>query len=153
VKANLVALVAGMVFGVGLALSGMTRPSKVFGFLDLTGAFDASLMLVMGSGIAVLLLPQWIARRARAPLFAERFPTYGRSELDARCIGGAAIFGVGWALGGFCPGPALVSLASGMTAALVFVPAMAAGMVAFRLWEASMRTAPSDGSGQPAREV
>jgi uncharacterized membrane protein YedE/YeeE len=150
VKAKLVALVAGLVFGVGLALSGMTQPSKVFGFLDLTGAFDASLLLVMASGIAVLLVPQWIARRSRAPLFAERFPSYGRTELDARSIGGAAIFGVGWALGGFCPGPALVSLASGMHAALVFVPAMAAGMVAFRLWEAWMKTAPSDESGQPA---
>ncbi len=148
-KANLVALIAGVVFGVGLALSGLTQPSKVFGFLDVTFAFDASLLLVMVSGIAVLLLPQWIARRSRAPLFAERFPARGRSEIDARCIGGAAIFGVGWALGGFCPGPALVSLASGMRAALVFVPAMAAGMVAFRLWEAGMKTAPSDESAQP----
>jgi uncharacterized membrane protein YedE/YeeE len=150
VKANMVALVAGVVFGVGLALSGMTQPGKVFGFLDLTGDFDASLLLVMASGIAVLLLPQWIARRARAPLFAERFPSYGATGIDARSIGGAAIFGVGWALGGFCPGPAIASLASGMPAALVFVPSMAAGMVACRLWEGSMRTAPS---GPPAREV
>jgi uncharacterized membrane protein YedE/YeeE len=153
VKANLVALVAGVVFGVGLALSGMTQPGKVFGFLDLTGAFDASLLLVMASAIAVLLLPQWIARRARAPLLAERFPNYGPTGIDGRCIGGAAIFGVGWALGGFCPGPAIASLASGMTAALVFVPSMAAGMVACRLWEASTRRAPRDESGSPAREV
>ena len=152
-KANLVALAAGMVFGAGLALSGMTRPGKVFGFLDLTGAFDASLLVVMASGVAVLLLPQWIARRARAPLFAERFPAYGQSGPDARCIGGAALFGAGWALGGFCPGPALVSLASGMPAALVFVPAMAAGMVCFRLWEAWIRAVPGDESGQAARGI
>src|SRR5205807_587180 len=81
----------------GLALSGMTRPGKVFGFLDLTGAFDASLLVVMASGVAVLLLPQWIARRARAPLFAERFPVYGQSGPDARCVSGAALFGAGWA--------------------------------------------------------
>lgn len=133
--ARLVALVAGAMFGVGLAFSGMTQPSKVFGFLDVTGAFDASLALVMAVGITVLLLPQWIARRARAPLFAERFPTYGAAAIDGRLLGGAAIFGVGWALGGFCPGPALVSLASGMRAALVFVPAMAAGVLACRLWD------------------
>ena len=88
-KPSLVALVAGMLFGVGLALSGMTQPGKVFGFLDLTGAFDASLLPVMASAIAVLLLPQWIARRARAPLLAERFPNYGPTGIDGRCLGGA----------------------------------------------------------------
>jgi uncharacterized membrane protein YedE/YeeE len=89
---------------------------------------------------------------ARAPLFAERFPTYGAAVIDGRLLGGAAIFGVGWALGGFCPGPALVSLASGMRAALVFVPAMAAGVLACRLWDrfASAGREPlKDAPGQP----
>jgi uncharacterized membrane protein YedE/YeeE len=133
-KFKLGALVAGLLFGAGVAISGLSQPSKVFGFLDVSGAFDASLLFAMVGGIAVLWVAQRIARRVRAPLFAERFPIYDRTHLDGRLVGGAAIFGVGWALAGICPGPALASFAFGVRAALLFVPAMAAGMLAFAAW-------------------
>ena len=136
-KLNLGAFVAGLLFGAGLALSGLTQPAKVFNFLDVSGAFDPSLLLAFVGGVGVLWIAQQIARRSRAPLFADRFPIYQRTQLDGRTIGGAAIFGVGWALAGICPGPALASLAFGVRAALLFVPAMAAGMLLFAIWEAA----------------
>jgi uncharacterized membrane protein YedE/YeeE len=97
------------------------------------------LLLAFVAGVGVLSVAQRIARRSRAPLFADRFPIYHRTQLDGRTLGGAAIFGVGWALAGICPGPALGSLAFGVRAALFFVPAMAAGMLAFAVWEAAIR--------------
>ncbi len=124
----LVAFLSGVVFAVGLGLSGMTQPGKVVGFLDVTGPWDASLAFVMGGGIGVLLLAQLVARRLGRPLLAERFPVLLRNEIDGKLVAGAALFGIGWGLAGFCPGPAIVSLSSGVGAALLFVPAMLAGM-------------------------
>jgi len=138
-KFKLGAFVAGLLFGAGLAISGLTQPGKVFGFLDVSGAFDPSLLLAFVGGVGVLWVAQRIARRSSAPLFADRFPIYHRTQLDGRTVGGAAIFGVGWALAGICPGPALASLAFGVRAAFLFVPAMAAGMLAFSVWEAATR--------------
>ncbi len=138
-KLKLGAFVAGLLFGAGLAISGLTQPAKVFNFLDVSGAFDPSLLLAFVGGVGVLWLAQQIARRSRAPLFADRFPIYQRTQLDGRTVGGAAIFGVGWALAGICPGPALASLAFGVRAALLFVPAMAAGMLLFAIGEAAIR--------------
>ena len=143
-KNELVALVSGGLFAVGLGVSGMTEPSKVVGFLDFGGAWDASLAFVMAGGIGVLLLAQLAARRLGRPLFAERFPTLLRNEIDGRLVFGALLFGVGWGLGGFCPGPALVSLAAGAGPALVFVPAMLAGIVLVRLFDARESAAPED---------
>ncbi|MDQ3038019.1 MAG: YeeE/YedE family protein, partial [Myxococcota bacterium] len=106
----------------------MTEPANVIGFLDVTGDWRPALMFVMVGAIAVnALVYRWVRRR-RAPLFAETFALPTRRDLDARLLGGAAIFGVGWGLAGYCPGPGIVSLASGSTTALVFVGAMLGGM-------------------------
>jgi uncharacterized membrane protein YedE/YeeE len=122
---------AGLLFAVGLGVSGMTHPSKVLGFLDVAGAWDPSLLLVMGGALSVnLLLFPRILRRAR-PVLDERFHVPQKRTIDARLLGGAAIFGVGWGLAGYCPGPALVSLATGAAPALVFALAMVAGMLLY----------------------
>lgn len=125
------AAVAGVVFGVGLALSQMVNPAKVIAFLDLAGDWDPSLAFVMGGGLAVAAPAFAWARRASArPLFAERFQIPERREIDARLLGGAALFGVGWGLGGLCPGPALAGLAAGEPRVWIFALAMAAGALA-----------------------
>ena len=126
---NLFGFVSGLVFGIGLILAGMTDPGKVKGFLDLAGAWDPSLALVMGGAIALgVFVFARAARRNRswtgAPM---EIPTNRR--IDARLVIGGLLFGTGWGIGGFCPGPALVALGSGMGAAGIFVAAMLAGMV------------------------
>jgi uncharacterized protein len=136
VKQNVAALLSGLLFAVGLLLSGMTQPAKVVGFLNfagLRGSWDPSLALVMGGGAGVLVIAQLVARRLGRPLFASSFPGAPSRQLDARLVGGAAIFGIGWGLSGFCPGPAVVSLGGGTLAGLAFVPAMLVGMVLARV--------------------
>ncbi|MHB8420553.1 MAG: DUF6691 family protein [Myxococcales bacterium] len=135
-KRALVAFGCGGLFAVGLGLSGMMQPSKVVGFLDFTGAWDASLAFVMAGGIAVLAIAQAAARRLGRPLLAEGFPVLRRNEIDGRLVLGAALFGAGWGLGGFCPGPAIASCGAAAGAALLFVPAMLAGMALVRLLDA-----------------
>jgi len=121
------AYLTGLLFGVGLLLGGMTQPSKVNGFLNIMGDWDPSLMFVMGGGIVThLALYRWITRRP-APLLEARFMIPTRKDIDARLIIGAVIFGVGWGLGGFCPGPGLVAVTQGGNA-LAFVGAMMLGM-------------------------
>ncbi|MEN9785117.1 MAG: hypothetical protein RLZZ299_381 [Pseudomonadota bacterium] len=135
-KANLASLLAGLIFAVGLGISGMTQPAKVIGFLDVAGAWDPSLMLVMVGAIGVNAAVYWgVVRRRETPVFAPRFLVPTRTDLDARLILGAVIFGVGWGLGGFCPGPGLVSLAGGGMPAVVFVGSMLAGMGLFAAWD------------------
>jgi uncharacterized membrane protein YedE/YeeE len=131
-KATLAALACGLAFGAGLALSGMTNPAKVIGFLDLAGAWDPTLVFVMGGAVGASALGYALARRRAKPLFAETFALPTRADLDARLLGGAALFGVGWALVGLCPGPALASLARADAHALAFVATMAVGMLAAR---------------------
>ena len=126
------ALASGLVFGAGLALAGMTNPAKVLAFLDIAGAWDPTLALVMGSALAVNAAAYALTRRRAKPLFAETFALPTRSDLDARLLGGAALFGIGWALVGLCPGPALASLARGESEVWVFAAAMAVGMLASR---------------------
>ena len=135
------AVASGSLFGLGLALAGMTRVEKVRGFLDFSGDWDPSLLFVMGGAVAVHAVA-WrvVARRAR-PVFAPRFEFPAARVIDARLLGGAALFGVGWGLGGFCPGPAVASLASGAPAAVAFVVAMLAGFVLAGL---TRRTAEQD---------
>lgn len=129
VRAPALAALAGVLFGVGLALSGMTQPAKVLGFLDVTGRWDPSLMFVMGGALAVhTLLTRVVLQRPR-PLFDDDFHLPAKTTVDNRLVAGAALFGIGWGLGGFCPGPALVSAASGALPAVVFAIAMSAGMV------------------------
>ena len=127
-KSALSALGAGLVFGIGLGLSGMTQPAKVIGFLDIFGTWDPSLLFVMAGAIAVhFALSRWIRRRER-PLFDTRFHLATQAPIDGRLIAGSVIFGLGWGLGGFCPGPAIVALGSGASSAFIFVGAMALGM-------------------------
>jgi len=128
-KRNAAAFGAGALFAVGLALSGMTRPSKVVGFLDLAGDWDASLAFVMMGAIAVHFVAYRVVLRRPAPLFDVRFHLPTRKDIDLRLVLGAALFGVGWGLGGYCPGPGLVSAAAGSLGALVFVVGMTAGML------------------------
>lgn len=120
---------AGVLFGVGLALSGMSQPAKVLGFLDVAGAWDPSLMFVMGGALAVHALLTRIVLRRERPLFDDEFHLPATKAIDGRLVAGAALFGLGWGLGGFCPGPALTSAASGALPAIVFVGAMTAGML------------------------
>lgn len=121
-------LVAGALFGAGLIISGMTDPARVVGFLDLAGRWDPSLAFVMVGAIVVHFTLFRVIKGRKAPLFEERFHLPTRRDIDLRLVVGAALFGVGWGMGGFCPGPALVSAAAGVFPALVFVAAMTAGM-------------------------
>jgi len=122
------ALVAGLLFGFGLAFSGMTDTGKVLGFLDIAGAWDPTLIFVMGSAVLVTLLSfRWVLRRPR-PLFATAFHLPTARQIDPRLLGGATLFGIGWGLYGYCPGPALTALIYGRPDTLYFVLAMLAGM-------------------------
>ena len=125
----------GLIFGIGLILSGMTDPSKVIGFLDLFGAWDPSLALVMGGAILVGVFAFALAKKRTTTFFggALRLPT--STAIDKRLLVGGLLFGVGWGLAGFCPGPALVSMGLGQPKALLFVLAMLSGMVLFELAE------------------
>ena len=128
----LYAALAGALFGLGLAVSGMTDPDKVLNFLDVAGAWDPTLALVMGGALAVNASAYALTKRRAKPLFADAFALPTRVDLDARLLGGAALFGVGWGLVGLCPGPALASLGRGESEVLAFVAAMVAGMLAQR---------------------
>lgn len=130
-KRALSAFAAGVVFAAGLVLGGMTQPGKVIGFLDFTGSWDPSLALVMGGALLVYAVLSRVFLRRPAPLFEHKFHVPSRRDIDRRLLFGAALFGVGWGLGGYCPGPGLVSLTRGLQPAL-FVAAMVAGMYAQR---------------------
>ncbi len=134
-----VAFVVGVLFAVGLGVSGMTHPSKILAFLDVTGHWDPSLAFVMGGGVLVNFIVFRFARRRGAPLFAASFTLSPRSTLDAPLILGAIIFGVGWGISGFCPGPALVSLAGGSPSVIAFVLAMVTSMLAYDAAERKRR--------------
>ena len=128
-------LLAGLVFGLGLIVSGMADPAKVLGFLDLAGAWDPSLAFVMGGAIAVGVIAFALAgRRSRSWLGAEmRLPS--ARQIDSRLVAGSALFGVGWGIAGFCPGPALAALGAGEAKAVAFVAAMVAGMAIYEYLE------------------
>jgi uncharacterized membrane protein YedE/YeeE len=130
---ELVALAAGLLFGTGLALSGMTNPQKVQNFLDFAGTWDPSLALVMGGAVAVSALGHQLARRRSRPLLAELFPQPPSAGIDRKLLLGSSLFGVGWGLVGLCPGPALANLARPAGPTLVFVAAMLTGMALFRV--------------------
>ena len=132
-KRAAIALVCGFVFGAGLIISQMTNPAKVIGFLDITDKWDPSLALVIGGAVAVFGVLYRLALRQAAPLFAPRFSLPEKENLEASLVVGALIFGVGWGLGGFCPGPAIVSAAFGDARVWAFVGAMIAGMLVYRV--------------------
>ncbi|WP_332823889.1 YeeE/YedE family protein [Ramlibacter sp.] len=126
-------LLAGAVFGIGLIVSGMADPAKVLGFLDLAGAWDPSLAFVMGGAVLVGTLAFAFARKRTVSLLGLQMRMPAATQLDKRLVGGSLMFGIGWGIAGFCPGPALVALGMGEQKALVFVVAMLAGMAVFEL--------------------
>jgi uncharacterized membrane protein YedE/YeeE len=126
---RMIEFVLGLLFGLGLLISGMTDPSKVLGFLDLAGTWDPSLAFVMGGGVMVGLLGFGWAKKKTTSLSGQAFQWPDLTQIDRPLVFGSLMFGVGWGLAGFCPGPALVSMAAGHDKALVFVLAMVAGMV------------------------
>ena len=136
---RLMEFIAGLLFGVGLILSGMTDPGKVKGFLDLAGAWDPSLALVMGGAVGVGFFAFAVARKRTTSLLGGAMRLPASDDIDARALVGSLVFGVGWGLAGFCPGPAVVAAGAGYLQALVFTVAMLAGM---SVHELSARPAP-----------
>jgi uncharacterized membrane protein YedE/YeeE len=124
-----VALLSGALFGYGLSLSGMVDPARVLGFLDIASDhWDPSLMFVLGGAVCVAFIAVAIQRRLPKPVLDTQFHIPERTDIDVRLVGGSALFGIGWGLAGFCPGPALSALTTGLTPVLLFVAAMIAGM-------------------------
>ena len=139
-KNEIVALITGLLFGVGLVVSGMTLPTKVIGFLDVFGGqWDPSLALVMGGAIGVHAVVYRIVKGRSTPLFASAWSVPSRKDIHNRLLLGAALFGLGWGLGGFCPGPGLVSLSAGATTSIVFVVSMLGAMLAVGKWEEQLQ--------------
>lgn len=147
------ALLSGALFAAGLVLGGMTQPAKVLAFLDVgalargvsstaeKGFWDPSLAFVMGGALMVTLVAFWLVPRRAAPLADDKFHLPTRNDIDARLLVGAALFGIGWGLAGYCPGPALASLLGGNTDVLIFVGAMVAGMWAAKRLPEELRPA------------
>jgi uncharacterized protein len=131
--ATVFAFVAGLVFGLGLIVAGMVNPTKILGFLDIAGSWDPSLALVMVGAIAVGLVAFALARRRTMSALGLPMQLPSRRSVDARLVGGSLVFGIGWGLAGFCPGPAIVVLGAGYAKAAVFIVAMLLGMGAFEL--------------------
>jgi len=140
---SIVAFAVGVLFAVGLGVSGMTHPSKVLAFLDVTGNWDPSLAFVMAGGVLVNFTVFRRALRRGAPIVARSFAMPTKTEVNAPLIAGAAIFGIGWGIGGFCPGPAIVSLAGRSTPVVGFVAAMLGAMLATDLAARYGRRRPS----------
>ncbi|WP_102106990.1 DUF6691 family protein [Oceaniglobus roseus] len=128
---------AGLVFGLGLILSGMSNPAKVLNFLDIFGAWDPSLAFVMGGAVVTTFLGYRLAWRRPAPVLLPDFDIPRRGAIDTPLLAGAALFGIGWGLGGFCPGPAWTALPLAAPGTLVFIPAMLAGIWAGRRLKSS----------------
>jgi uncharacterized membrane protein YedE/YeeE len=136
----LASFVCGLIFGFGLLISGMTQPAKVLGFLDILGRWDPTLAFVMVSALVVAGIGFALFRKRERPVLAARYLWPTRTDIDRRLVVGSILFGIGWGLVGLCPGPALVNLAGLMPSLIVFVLAMAVGMIIKDLWE---RIAPS----------
>ena len=128
----LVNLFAGTLFGLGLAISGMVDPAKVIGFLDVAGDWDPTLVFVMGGALLVTIPAFRLILKRLRPVLADKFELPTNKDVDARLLGGSALFGIGWGLVGFCPGPAVTALASGLTPVFVFVGAMVVGMAVYK---------------------
>ena len=123
----------GLIFGVGIAISGMANPAKVLNFFDVAGTWDPSLIFVMGGAVLVMAVAWRIRARMAKPVFGEKFSLPDRSDLDPKLVVGSALFGIGWGIAGLCPGPAVASLALSPAAVLPFVAAMLAGMAVHSL--------------------
>ncbi|HEY7748506.1 MAG TPA: DUF6691 family protein [Aestuariivirgaceae bacterium] len=128
-----IALMSGLLFGMGLAISGMVNPAKVLNFFDIAGSFDPSLAFVMAGSLAVTWIGYRYAWRQQAPAYASKFHLPSARDLDAKLVGGSALFGLGWGLSGFCPGPAIASLTTFSLEPVIFLVGMVAGMLVTRL--------------------
>ncbi len=133
-KQTIAALFSGALFGLGLALAQMTNPNVILGFLDIFGAFDPTLLFVLGGAVATSIVLFWLILRRHKPLFAPQFYLPLSNTIDRPLIIGATLFGIGWGLSGFCPGPALVAVAGGIESAWLFVLAMVAGNFSHKLF-------------------
>lgn len=138
-KNAIAAFVVGFVFSIGLSLSGMTNPSKVIGFLDLFGNWDPSLMFVMIGAIGVHFVTYRLIRKRKTPLLAEQWLVPTKKEITPALVVGSFLFGFGWALAGFCPGPAITSLATFDRTPLIFVLSMLVGMFLFKLVDQKLK--------------
>ncbi len=138
-KNAIAAFVVGLTFAIGLVISGMTQPQKVIGFLDLFGQWDPSLIFVMVGAIAVHFVTYKLIRRRSSPLLDEKWHVPTKKEITPALVIGSVLFGAGWALGGFCPGPAITSLAAGQKQTLIFVVAMLLGMALFRVVDKKLK--------------
>lgn len=132
-RQNLLALVAGILFGLGLCVSQMADPAKVINFLDVAGNWDPSLVLVMGGALAVTLIAFRLVLKRPTPVLASEFKVPNASNVDRKLLLGAALFGIGWGMIGYCPGPAITALCFGLTTPVIVVLAMIAGFMAHKL--------------------
>ena len=127
----------GLVFGVGIAISGMANPAKVLNFFDIAGTWDPSLMLVMGGALVTTFIGYKLVFGRTAPVFEDRFGVPTSRTLDARLVGGSAVFGIGWGIAGFCPGGALPALGTGRWEVFAFTAALVAGIVIAKFFQSS----------------
>lgn len=146
--AKIIVFLCGLVFSIGLGVSGMTQPDKVVNFLDFVGNWDPSLIMVMFGGVATYFVGQRLTLSRETSVFGGKFQLPTRMDLDTRLIAGAALFGTGWGMAGFCPGPALVSAVSGNSAVLTFIMSMALGMYLFEALNLRYSSEP-DGGASP----
>lgn len=134
-KKNIISLIVGILFALGLGLSGMTQPQKVIGFLDIFGQWDPSLIFVMGGAVGFHLVTYKLIRNRKTPLLDNKWHVPTNKDISPRLVTGAILFGAGWGLAGYCPGPAMTAIATGYSQTLLFVSAMLAGMFLFKLAE------------------
>jgi uncharacterized membrane protein YedE/YeeE len=146
-KYSVTSLLAGLIFGLGLMVSGMANPEKVLGFLDIAGLWDPSLAFVMGGAIIVGLVAFAVARRRTLSFLGFTIKMPANNRIESRLVIGSMMFGIGWGIAGFCPGPALVALGAGEIKAVVFVASMVAGMMAFEVIERIKRPSLGDTRG------
>ena len=150
-KYNIASLLAGLIFGLGLIVSGMANPEKVLGFLDIAGAWDPSLAFVMAGAIIVGVVAFTVARKRTLSFLGFNMTLPANNRIEKRLIIGSMMFGIGWGIAGFCPGPALVALGAGEAKGVVFVASMVAGMVIFELFERRKAAAANAGAGNTPR--
>lgn len=136
------AFAAGLLFGAGLLLSGMADPTNVLSFFDVAGQWNPTLAFVMAGGLGVTLIGYQLVLRRPAPVCEEKFQLPSVTAIDARLVGGAVLFGLGWGMAGYCPGPAIAAAGGGFGEAVTFTAAMVAGMAAWRLVQWRMKTCP-----------
>jgi uncharacterized membrane protein YedE/YeeE len=139
-KSLVPAIVVGLIFGAGLALSDMINPARVLAFLDVAGDWDPTLAFVLGGALIPSAMGYWLSRRMKRPLFDQQFRIPQNRTVEPKLLAGAAIFGIGWGLAGFCPGPAIAALGFGLWQPWLFVLAMVAGMLAHRVVQDSQQT-------------